>query len=302
MCSALIAKSLDRLNVTAVAWRLRQDSGFVSPTGPDAGRSDEVTSPAEPPRPLRRRGGEEIWGAAGSNWLAGRVPSRSVGSADRAVIFLHGWLATRVQLGYYRWLARPLTRTGEVWFPRLPAHVERTPRGAVSGSRSLTADTQHTARVIRQAVAETRWLAGWLRETGRPVSLWGISLGGWVAALAAAEPICDRLVLWEPVVDPVETVSWSPLGRVVAERAAAEADDRELAATLGDLAPRGRELALSGDRILVVGGVHDNVVRHATLAATARAWGAHMESLEHGHISLLLSPRARRLTIASLDS
>lgn len=295
MCRMLLARTLDRLNVAVVRRRLRRDRDFAHPRTAGAGSAGEATPTGVPG--LRAAGRVQIWGAEGSDWVASRVPCRQQGRDDRAVILLHGWLAAGLQLAYYRRLAAPLTRRCDLWMPRLPAHAERTPRGAVSGSRCLTPDATRTAESIRAAVAETRWLARWLQARGKAVDLWGISLGGWVAALAAREPVCERLVLWEPVVDPLETLSWSPLGRLIANRTQPEEEIASPATTLAELSPSSGELALHGDRVLIVGGVHDNVVRHDTLVAASERWGARIESLPHGHISLLLSIRSRRTTL-----
>lgn len=300
MCRIAVARGLDRLNVALVSWRLAQDS-TCGPRAAAAGAPARRT-PAPigaSPRLVGRRRGKELWGREGSDWLASRLPCATEASS-RAVIVLHGWLATPVQLAYYGWLARPLTRSADVWLPRLPAHVERTPPGAVSGSRCLSPDPACTARALSAAVAETRWLARWLQDSGKEVSIWGVSLGGWVAALAAREPVCERLVLWAPVVDPVETLEWSPLGRILAERSTLHERDASLETTLHELAAGRHDLALPGSRVLVVGGRHDNVVRRESLVAAARRWSARVELLDHGHISLLLSRRARQATLEAL--
>jgi hypothetical protein len=64
-----------------------------------------------------------------------------------------------------------------------PYHFQRLPRqrGALS-----SLDYLRVAEAFSQAVAEIRALTGWLLGQGCPaVALWGVSLGGWRAGLAA---------------------------------------------------------------------------------------------------------------------
>src|ERR1041385_6842643 len=61
-----------------------------------------------------------------------------------------------------------------------PYHFQRRPRGLEQW------DYLRTAQAFAQGAAEIRALTGWLLEQGcSSVALWGISLGGWQAGLAA---------------------------------------------------------------------------------------------------------------------
>ena len=68
----------------------------------------------------------------------------------------------------------------------LPYHFQRRVR------RIEAFDHLRTAEAFAQAVAEIRALTGWLLDQGCPsVALFGISLGGWFAGLAATRDYAD---------------------------------------------------------------------------------------------------------------
>ena len=65
-----------------------------------------------------------------------------------------------------------------------PYHFQRRPRQL--GGLLFYSDMLQFAEATAQAIAEIRALTRWLQERGCPaVALWGYSLGGWYAALAA---------------------------------------------------------------------------------------------------------------------
>ncbi len=270
--------------------------------------------------PLGRRAGwllrEEIWeadcpwyGAEGRNarWVASRVPAKlngragcaPVGSAP-AVILLHGWLAVRMHMGHYLRLAWWLAQHGvEVWLPRLPFHLERTPAGTFSGNFCLSADMVRNSEALRQAVSETWALEAWLRSQGTPaVGLWGTSLGGWVACLAATlEADWDAVALWAPVVS-FQQVLWkaklaSQIRDAIRRAGIGPADQRRWTV---NLSPIERSLLIERQRVLMIGGIYDSVVFPQSIAALARAWGVDAHWLPHGHISLMGSFATTRAT------
>lgn len=259
---------------------------------------------------LRRHSSREVWEAPspwpeaeGRNrrWIATRIlPGDGTEREDAPVlVLLHGWLAAAwhfpLYLSWARWMA---THGIEVWIPRLPHHMERTLPGRVSGELCLSSDLARTVDSIRQGVVETRLLIEWLRRRGNGrCGLWGVSLGGWIASLAATVPVeIDALVLWAPVADPETTLWESSLARDI--RAAIAASGLRRGADLGleRFAPRARRLRLDPNRMLIVGGRHDRVVAPWTLSQLAHAWRGAVWWVPHGHISMLVAPRVLRAT------
>lgn len=296
-------RALDAVNVRLVSWRVGAGEGLPRPV-PAAPSRDDVTMAVTlsaidgDPRPAGRDALGERWVRSGSSWVASRLAPRTRATSRRAVILLHGWLATSLQLHHLAAIGRGVRERCEIWMPRLPAHLERTPPGAVSGQRCLSSDLVATVDALRTAVAETRWLARHLRARGARVGIWGVSLGGWVAALACRQEVCDRLVLWAPVVDPQATLWESDLGAVLAASFRSSAVSPSSTSELfGELAPIAHGLAIPGDAIRVIGAEYDNVVSIDSLRDAATRWNTTLEVLRHGHISLLLSRRARAGTV-----
>lgn len=207
----------------------------------------------------------------------------------------------RWQLALYRRWARALARRGiEVWMPRLPFHMERTPDGTWSGERFLSSDLVASIEALRQAVAETRALIAWLREQGAPaVGIWGMSLGGWVAGLVATlEPDLGGVALWAPLASPSDVLWESRVARDLREGVLAgglEPDDEVL--RVERLAPGRSPLAVPRERLLLVGGIHDRIIHADSMARLARAWNADVHWTPHGHISLMAAPRPARITV-----
>ena len=263
---------------------------------------------AQRTEPVGRRAGwllsEQIWeadcpwhGAEGRNarWVASRVPAKGNGDAAPgaapAVILLHGWLAVRMHMGHYLRLAWWLAQSGvEVWLPRLPFHLERTPAGTFSGNFCLSADMVRNSEALRQAVSETRALEAWLRSQGTPaVGLWGTSLGGWVACLAATlDAEWEALALWAPVASPQQTLWKAKLVREIRDaitRAGIGSSEQQRWTV--NLSPIEHGLLIERQRVLLVGGIYDSVVYPQSIASLARAWGVDVHWLPHGHISLM---------------
>ncbi len=306
-----IARLLDGANALVVNRRIRSRQPTTSrralnaylqglPIDPLGGTSLQLR-----PRRSGERWGVEIWESEdeSSRWLATRLPAR--GAPRAAVILLHGWLATKPQVVFTAGLAAPLRRVGiEVWMPRLPDHCERTPPGAISGERCVSADLAATGESLRRAVAETGALASWLRGRVGAVGLWGVSLGGWVAALTLTTATeIDAAVLWTPIVDPHSTMWESPLMASIRTALIDAGVDRDLTGeAFRRYAPGHRRLRLRSDDVVVIGAQFDNVVDPKSLVELERQWAVPVRWFPHGHISVTCAPSARRYARRALRS
>jgi len=304
----LTGLALDRLNEWVVAWRLRgrlpphagdsvveylrhldrevhpQPSSLAPlaphPAGPSA---FEAASPWPDAAGRNARWHAEHWATEGSG--DGQAP---------ALILLHGWLIDRPQLALYRhWARRAAARGIDVWMPRLPYHMERAEPGEVSGQRCLSPDLRTSLDAVRQAVAETRLLARWLRGSGAPaVGIWGMSLGGWVASLAATlDSDWDAVAMWAPVAAPAEVLFESRLVELLREavvEGGAVAEDFD-APELALMTPALRRGLIPRPRVLVVAGAYDQVISPRSVARLARSWNVDVRWVPHGHISLMAS-------------
>jgi pimeloyl-ACP methyl ester carboxylesterase len=220
-----------------------------------------------------------------------------------AVILLHGWLIDRPQLLVYRRWARRLADHGiAVWMPRLPYHMERSEPGEVSGQRCLSPDLHDSVDAVRQAVAEARLLARWLRRNGAPsVGIWGMSLGAWVAALAATlDGDWDAVALWAPVAAPADVLFESGLVELLRDAVVAgglsrgDFEDDVVAA----MTPSLRDNRVARARVLMVAGIWDQVIAPRSINRIARRWHVDVRWVPHGHISLMASRAPVRDTAA----
>jgi dienelactone hydrolase len=304
----LTALALDRVNEWLVRWRL--GGRLPSHAGDSVVDYLRHLDRAVHPRPASlaplepREVTPSAFGAASpwpeavgrnARWHAERCAARGSGDGPApALILLHGWLIDRPQLVVYRhWARRAAARGIDVWMPRLPYHLERAEPGEVSGERCLSPDLRTSLDAVRQAVAEVRLLARWLRGAGAPaVGIWGMSLGGWVAALAATlDADWDAVAMWAPVAAPAEVLFESRLVELLRDAivaggaAAADFDAPEMAA----MTPALRRGLVPRSRVLVVAGVYDQVVSPRSVARLARAWNVDVRWVPHGHISLMAS-------------
>ena len=97
-----------------------------------------------------------------------------------------------------------------VLFPVLPFHGPRK-LGWRTGEWIFSGDSLDTVHMQAQAVWDIRRLVGWLRAQGAPaVGVYGLSLGGYTAALLAAlEAALDCVIVGIPAVDWVSLLRWN---------------------------------------------------------------------------------------------
>ncbi len=217
-----------------------------------------------------------------------------------AIILLHGWLLDRPQQAIYRSWARYLARRGiEVWLPFLPYHMRRADPGEISGQRALSPDLSTSFDMVRQAVAEARLLAGWLRRRAPRVGIWGMSLGGWVAALTTTlDGDWDAVALWAPVAAPAEVLFESGLVELLRDaivEGGISADDFA-APELATMTPTRSDTRIHRSKMLVVAGAYDQVISPRSIARLARRWNVDVHWVPHGHISLMASRAPLRRT------
>ena len=199
-----------------------------------------------------------------------------------AVILLHGWNG---EMGYYfsfPWIERGLAARGinALGF-ELPFHGRRRPKGAGEIHNLISDDVETMVEGMRHCVADALSLRLWLMEQGCPsVSLWGYSLGGWLAGLLACHP--DRLfetaVLMNPVSDMEVALNTLPFG------APAREGMRENPLNLASLNLINHRPTVN--RTLILAGQRDLFVPADSLNKLAAAWpNSDIWRLRHSHIS-----------------
>ncbi len=169
-----------------------------------------------------------------------------------------------------------------------PYHFQRRPRALEQW------DYLRTARAFAQGVAEIRALTGWLLEQGCPsVALWGTSLGGWQAGLAACRDA--RLASVIMAVPGVRMdYNFSRAERVVWRRVREALRAQSAARAALNTTPLNLTLAkpvVPKESIFLIEGVHDLFVEKAAIEELWHRWDQpEIWRLPHGHVSWMFAP------------
>ena len=201
------------------------------------------------------------------------------------VILLHGWNDVIDHRWRFPAIARQINCLGiNVATLEAPYHFQRRPRRLGSWSNFLCPDILRTVKATAQAIAEIQAFTGWLRQQGCPsVGLWGVSLGAWLAGLAACHDArWSCLVLMAPVARldyVIENVAFCRHIRGAL---------RGQPAATGKLNLTSCRPAISTSQILLIEAEYDLFVAKETVEQLWRAWD-HPEILRlpEGHISVL---------------
>ncbi|MBE1207555.1 RcgR family putative quorum lactone hydrolase [Aminobacter carboxidus] len=109
------------------------------------------------------------------------------GAFNQAMVIFHHWNAT----AWNRQIASYFSQRGiTVVEIAMPYHFERSRPGSAHADYMLSPNLGRTIQSVRQAVLDGRKLIRWLKSEGyREISVLGMSLGSWVAALVAAHDL-----------------------------------------------------------------------------------------------------------------
>jgi pimeloyl-ACP methyl ester carboxylesterase len=205
-----------------------------------------------------------------------------------AILLLHGWNDAVNHYFRFPFLAAQFNRRGiNAATLEAPFHFQRSPRQLGAWSNFLCPDILRTVEAARQAVAETRSLAEWIRQQGCPaVGLLGVSLGGWLAGLTVCYDahFCCAVLL----------VPVARLDRMLEEAAFCRGirpawQGRPVA--VGKLNLTEGRPALPRQNILLIESIHDLFVPVETMEELWLAWDQpDIWRLRHGHISVLATP------------
>lgn len=158
----------------------------------------------------------------------------------------------------------------------LPYHLERKRKGWGSGEGFFSPDLRDMVLTFRQAAADCISLVRWLQKrSAHPVGLWGTSLGGNVAGMAAAHmEDLAAVVLMEPLDNPGDTLRLHRGSREIRdELAKAGVSSDYLTEALAPVAPSSYRPRVPLDRILFVTPLWDRVIPFRFQNAFWEAWG-----------------------------
>jgi dienelactone hydrolase len=223
-------------------------------------------------------------------------PSKEGWSAP-TMLLAHGLMSVS-DFGYRLWARRLNARGWNAVFVHLPYHYSRRLPGHFHGEYCVGGELLRTAAGLRQSVVECRVVLQQLRRKGGQLfGGWGTSYGGWIMALLAChEPLLQRLVLVEPILN-VENAIWKAPSSV-----ALRAGLRKFGITPEDTArnmrlvcPTKLRALLPGHHILAIAGAYDRVAPPAEVAELAKQWGAHYACFPQGHVGYTLMPESFRM-------
>lgn len=199
-----------------------------------------------------------------------------------AIILLHGWNG---EMGYYcslPFLEFTLAAHGiNALAFELPFHGLRRPRGQGKINNLISDDLVTTVEGMRHCLIDALSLRLWLLEQGCPsVSVWGYSLGGWLAGLLASHPdaLFELAVLMNPVARMDIAMATLPFGHPF--RAATKDSPLDITPlNLGNRTPTVK-------RTLILAGQRDLFVPADTLDDLAARWpNTDLVRMRHSHIS-----------------
>lgn len=226
--------------------------------------------------PRRYEPGGERWHGRTANRTAHAWLLQHPGPPRPWLVCLHGYRTGSPLTGFFQFSPRWLHETLGVnlVMPVLPLHGPRA-SGWRSGEGLFSGEVLDLVHLKAQAVWDLRRLIAWLRaRDNMPVGLYGLSLGGGIAALTAGlEPNLDCVIAGMPMVDVMGLVDRHvpPFIRGLAERFGISFDDvgrlTRLVSPLS-LAPR-----VDPERLFIFGGLADRIVPSGQVRALWEHWG-----------------------------
>jgi hypothetical protein len=221
------------------------------------------------------------------NDIAGaRLFLSRAGWSAPTLFFLHALMSAH-DFGYCR-IAHRLNRAGwNAVLVHLPFHYSRVPRGWANGALALTSNLPRNGETIRQAVKEVRQLLALFRTRGcAEFGLIGTSFGGWIGALLSfLERDFSFITLLQPIAD-VENAIWeSPASRTIRSQLNKASIPPGITRRHAHLtSPKDGRPLCDSRRILLVGGIYDEIVPLTILRNLQNAWsGSRLIEVRQGH-------------------
>jgi pimeloyl-ACP methyl ester carboxylesterase len=224
------------------------------------------------------------------------------------VLALHGFTMGNPRVDATILLASHWYRRGlNVALLTLPHHGARKPADArFSGEHFAVPDVSRLGEAVREAIYEIRQVTHWLREeSGAPTGVIGLSLGGYLAALAAG--LIEDLDFAVPMVPPVciGDLAWRFFVRTRHHRegGAAALSLEELRRGFRIHSPLTHPLRIPKERVMIVAGRGDRIVPPEHPAALHRHWGQPgIHWFSGSHLAPFGRGRVARVVLSHLES
>ena len=250
--------------------------------------------------------GAQRWSSYTANRTATAAVLRHPGAPRPWVVAIHGFGMGVPFMDFVGLQAAKLHRDlgVNVVLPVLPMHGPRR-LSRVGGEQFLGFDLVNTVHGFAQSVWDIRRIIGWVRARGAPsIGLYGVSLGGYTAALVAGiEPDLACVVAGIPVADlPALFHAHSPIHvRIRSIEHAILGGNAEAVHRV--VSPLALDPQVPREQRFIYAGLGDRLAR----PAQARMLWSHWEepSIEWfagNHVGYLWAPAVRRYLLESLTS
>jgi dienelactone hydrolase len=210
----------------------------------------------------------------------------------------HGLMSVS-DIGYRLWARRLNERGWNAVFVHLPYHYSRRLPWHFHGELCVGGELLRTAAGIRQSVVECRIVLQQLRKKGGHLfGGWGTSYGGWIMALLACfEPLLQRLILVEPILN-IDNAIWKAPSSVALRaglrRVGLAPDDT--AGSMRLVCPGKLKALLPGKHLLLLAGQYDQIAPPEEIEELARSWDkAHFACFPQGHVGYTLMSESFRM-------
>ena len=214
------------------------------------------------------------------------------------MLLAHGLMSVS-DFGYRLWARRLNARGWNAVFVHLPFHYSRRLPGHFHGEYCVGGELIRSALGIRQSVVESRIVLQQLRKKGgRLFGAWGTSYGGWIMALLGCfEPLLQRLILVEPILDVDNAIWRSPSSvsiRSALRRIGLGPEDTRASMRL--VCPAKQKPLIDPAHILMLAGQYDKIAPPEEIEELSRLWGGtRFACFPQGHVGYTLMPESFRM-------
>ena len=214
------------------------------------------------------------------------------------MLLAHGLMSVS-DFGYKLWARRLNARGWNAVFVHLPYHYSRRLPWHFHGELCVGGELLRTAAGVRQSVVECRVVLQQLRKKGGQLfGAWGTSYGGWMMALLGCfEPLLQRLVLVEPILN-IDNAIWKNPSSVSLRNGLRKVGlGPEDTAKVMRLVCPGKLLPLvRGEHILMIAGEYDQIAPPEEIEVLSRHWaGSRYACFPQGHVGYTLMPESFRM-------
>jgi len=214
------------------------------------------------------------------------------------MLLAHGLMSVS-DIGYRLWARRLNARGWNAVFIHLPYHYSRRLPWHFHGELCVGGELLRTAAGIRQSVVECSIVLQELRKKGGTLfGAWGTSYGGWIMALLACfEPLLQRLVLVEPILN-IDNAIWKAPSSVALRASLRRLGlgPEDTAGSMRLVCPGKLKALLPGHHMLMIAGQYDKIAPPGEVEELARLWdNAHFACFPQGHVGYTLMPESFRM-------